>query len=286
MTKAELVKAIAAQTGIEAVTVATVVEQMMEEIRQSMIGGENDLPARFREFHPQTPCAEGGAEHRQEHVDHDPRTQHSGFQAVEGVHGQSEVGGCHESCDSSSRRRAIPHGLLLFPAGPAGALRRAAAVARHRESRRFRRAVRKSSPTRWGWAAGFSLTLAIFGGVVLFGRIHRRRLLPAGAHPDDLHHVRRAVRRPRRRSLRREGTRRDLPLGLRPDVYFGTRRLCARPPDRRAAPQLANATQTPTGPSNDGPVAYLRGRRTLRPKRLPVVGSLISSDAPDHWLIL
>lgn len=31
MTKAELVKAIAAQTGIEAVTVATVVEQMMEE---------------------------------------------------------------------------------------------------------------------------------------------------------------------------------------------------------------------------------------------------------------
>lgn len=42
------------------------------------------LPARFREFHPQTPCAEGGAEHRQEHVDHDPRTQHSGFQAVEG----------------------------------------------------------------------------------------------------------------------------------------------------------------------------------------------------------
>ena len=38
MTKAELVKAIAAQTGIEAVTVATVVEQMMEEIRQSMIG--------------------------------------------------------------------------------------------------------------------------------------------------------------------------------------------------------------------------------------------------------
>ena len=39
MTKAELVKAIAAQTGVEAVTVATVVEQMMEEIRQSMIGG-------------------------------------------------------------------------------------------------------------------------------------------------------------------------------------------------------------------------------------------------------
>ena len=32
MTKAELVKAIAAQTGIEAVTVATVVEQMMENV--------------------------------------------------------------------------------------------------------------------------------------------------------------------------------------------------------------------------------------------------------------
>ena len=50
MTKAELVKAIAAQTGIEAVTVATVVEQMMEEIRQSMIGGENVYLRGFGSF--------------------------------------------------------------------------------------------------------------------------------------------------------------------------------------------------------------------------------------------
>ena len=49
MTKAELVKAIAAQTGIEAVTVATVVEQMME-IRQSMIGGENVYLRGFGSF--------------------------------------------------------------------------------------------------------------------------------------------------------------------------------------------------------------------------------------------
>mgnify|MGYP001363566453 CR=1 FL=1 len=50
MTKAELVKAIAAQTGIEAVTVATVVEQTMEEIRQSMIGGENVYLRGFGSF--------------------------------------------------------------------------------------------------------------------------------------------------------------------------------------------------------------------------------------------
>ena len=52
MTKAELVKAIAAQTGVEAVTVATVVEQMMEEIRQSMIGGENVYLRGFGSFIP------------------------------------------------------------------------------------------------------------------------------------------------------------------------------------------------------------------------------------------
>lgn len=43
-------KTIAAQTGIEAVTVATVVEQMMEEIRQSMIGGENVYLRGFGSF--------------------------------------------------------------------------------------------------------------------------------------------------------------------------------------------------------------------------------------------
>ena len=43
-------EAIAAQTGIEAVTVATVVEQMMEEIRQSMIGGENVYLRGFGSF--------------------------------------------------------------------------------------------------------------------------------------------------------------------------------------------------------------------------------------------
>lgn len=43
-------KTIAAQTGVEAVTVATVVEQMMEEIRQSMIGGENVYLRGFGSF--------------------------------------------------------------------------------------------------------------------------------------------------------------------------------------------------------------------------------------------
>ena len=55
MTKAELVKAIAAQTGVEAVTVATVVEQMMEEIRSfsehfEKISGENVYLRGFGSF--------------------------------------------------------------------------------------------------------------------------------------------------------------------------------------------------------------------------------------------
>ena len=50
MTKAELVKAIAAQTGIEAVTATAVVEQLMEEIRQAMIGGENVYLRGFGSF--------------------------------------------------------------------------------------------------------------------------------------------------------------------------------------------------------------------------------------------
>lgn len=70
MTKAELVKAIAAQTGIEAVTVATVVEQMMEEIRQSMIGGENVYLRGFGSFILKHRAQKVAAEHRQEHVDH------------------------------------------------------------------------------------------------------------------------------------------------------------------------------------------------------------------------
>mgnify|MGYP003254345133 CR=1 FL=1 len=50
MTKAELVKAIAVQTGIEAVTATAVVEQLMEEIRQAMIGGENVYLRGFGSF--------------------------------------------------------------------------------------------------------------------------------------------------------------------------------------------------------------------------------------------
>jgi len=50
MTKAELVKAIAARTGIEPATVSTVVEKLMEEIRQSIIGGENVYLRGFGSF--------------------------------------------------------------------------------------------------------------------------------------------------------------------------------------------------------------------------------------------
>lgn len=41
MTKAEIVKEIARQTGIEGVTVLAVVEEFMEQVRRAQIGGEN-----------------------------------------------------------------------------------------------------------------------------------------------------------------------------------------------------------------------------------------------------
>lgn len=41
MTKAEIVKKIAQQTGVEQTAVSAVVEEFMEQVRQSLIGGEN-----------------------------------------------------------------------------------------------------------------------------------------------------------------------------------------------------------------------------------------------------
>ena len=41
MTKAELVKQIALKTGVEAETVSAVVENLMEQVRESLIGGED-----------------------------------------------------------------------------------------------------------------------------------------------------------------------------------------------------------------------------------------------------
>ena len=41
MTKAEIVKKISQQTGIEETAASAVVEAFMEEVRQALIGGEN-----------------------------------------------------------------------------------------------------------------------------------------------------------------------------------------------------------------------------------------------------
>ena len=41
MTKAEIVKKISQQTGIEQTTASAVVEAFMEQVRQALIGGEN-----------------------------------------------------------------------------------------------------------------------------------------------------------------------------------------------------------------------------------------------------
>jgi len=41
MTKAEIVKQVAAATGIESATVSAVIEDFMEQVRNSLIAGEN-----------------------------------------------------------------------------------------------------------------------------------------------------------------------------------------------------------------------------------------------------
>ena len=106
-------------------------------------------------------------------------------------------------------------------------------------------------PDPLGLGSRISLTLAIFGELFcsvgfIVGAFYRLALIPMIftmcvalfiVHGDDPF------------------------AGLRPDVYFGTRQLCARPSDRRAAPQLANATQV----NADRPVERRAGRVSPRP---------------------
>lgn len=60
MTKLEIVKQIARETGIEATTVSAVVEGFMEEVRAAQIRKENVF-ARLRHLRRQTPQGKDGA---------------------------------------------------------------------------------------------------------------------------------------------------------------------------------------------------------------------------------
>lgn len=51
MTKQEIVKETARRTGIETETAAAVVEEFMEQVRRSLIGGENVYLRGFGTFH-------------------------------------------------------------------------------------------------------------------------------------------------------------------------------------------------------------------------------------------
>lgn len=61
MTKLEIVKQIARETGIEATTVSAVVEGFMEEVRAAQIRKENVFFARLRHLRRQTPQGKDGA---------------------------------------------------------------------------------------------------------------------------------------------------------------------------------------------------------------------------------
>lgn len=61
MTKADIVKQIAERTGVEREVVSTIVENFMEQVRSSMIHGENIYLRGFGTFFTQTESREGSA---------------------------------------------------------------------------------------------------------------------------------------------------------------------------------------------------------------------------------
>ncbi len=71
MTKADIVNEIAKSTGVEKVQVQAIVEAFMENVKNSMIGGENAwrtcLSPRFRQLHHQEACYQSRPQHLKEY---------------------------------------------------------------------------------------------------------------------------------------------------------------------------------------------------------------------------
>lgn len=85
MTKAEIVKQIAGQTGLESKMVAGVVEALLEQIRAAQIGGENVYFRGFGSFVRRERAAEEGPRHLAQHDRPCAGAYRPGVQAFEGV---------------------------------------------------------------------------------------------------------------------------------------------------------------------------------------------------------
>ena len=67
MTKADIVNEIAKSTGVEKVQVQAIVEAFMENVKNSMIGGENVYLRGFGSFIDQEACYQSRPQHLKEY---------------------------------------------------------------------------------------------------------------------------------------------------------------------------------------------------------------------------
>ena len=88
MTKADIVREIATQTGLEKQVVLQVVEGFMDSVKSSMINGEEVY---LRQFHPQAPCGKDSTQHKQEYHGDSACPQYPGIQAVKSLCRKDEI---------------------------------------------------------------------------------------------------------------------------------------------------------------------------------------------------
>lgn len=92
MTKADIVREIATQTGLEKQVVLQVVEGFMDSVKSSMINGEEGgLSSRLRFFYHQTPCGKDSTQHKQEYHDNSACPQYPGIQTVKSLCRKDEI---------------------------------------------------------------------------------------------------------------------------------------------------------------------------------------------------
>ena len=91
MTKAEMIARIASQTGVEKTAALAVVEAFMENVKESMIAGE-DVPERLRQLHYQAKSRKSGPQHHEEHDDCYSGPFHPRFQAGQSILKRSKRG--------------------------------------------------------------------------------------------------------------------------------------------------------------------------------------------------
>lgn len=90
MTKADIVREIATQTGLEKQVVLQVVEGFMDSVKSSMINGEEVYLRGFGSFH-QTPCGKDSTQHKQEYHDNSACPQYPGIQTVKSLCRKDEI---------------------------------------------------------------------------------------------------------------------------------------------------------------------------------------------------